>query len=228
MAGAAQAGGRPYAFTQGVDTLPADSLELESWFGAETAPAGGGTTWEWWLGPVVGLTDRLECGLFAVFEQPPAGAIALDELRLQVSYSLADKGTWPVDVRVRAEYGQPTTTNGPHTVWLLAIASRDFGIVNLTANAGIWVAADLHLGATTDNWWFGDYALGVSLAVVRGLRVGGEIFGDFHFATTNHDHFAGPAVAYGQGRFWLSGAVGFGLTQQSDDRYGRLVLGLAF
>jgi hypothetical protein len=227
-AGSAHAGGRPYAFVQGVDTLAPDQLELESWFGAQVARDGGGTTWEWWLGPVVGLTDRLEAALFAIFDQPPAGALELSSLRLQLSYALADKGSWPVDVRLRAEYGQPTLSAGPHTAWFLAIASRDLDALNITANAGAWIAFDMPVGLGTETRLFLDYGLAASIVVVRGLRAGAELFGDFRTGSPGHDHFAGPALAYGQGRFWLTGAVGFGLTDTSDSRYGRVVLGIAF
>jgi hypothetical protein len=177
---------------------------------------------------VVGLTDKVEGALYAVFEQPPAGAIVLQALRLQASVSLADKGAWPIDVRLRAEYGQPVATGQAHTLWLLAIASGDAGILNVTGNAGAWVALDAPAGAGTQTMWFVDYALGASLAVVRGLRVGGEVFGDFRTSKPEHDHYAGPAAAYGQGRFWLAGALGFGLTDTTASRYGRVVLGIAF
>jgi hypothetical protein len=223
--GVAHAGGRPYAFTQGIDTLAPDQLELESWFGAEVDD--GGTTWEWWLGPVIGLTDRLEAALYAIFNQPPAGALVLEALKLQASYSLADKGDWPVDVRVRAEYGQPVASGQAHTLWLLAIASRDVGILNLTGNAGVWVALDAGAGGS-QTMWFVDYALGASLAVLPGLRIGAEAFGDFRTTKPEHDHYAGPAAAYGKGRFWLAGALGFGLTDTTADRYGRVVVGVAF
>src|SRR5258705_12631401 len=92
----AVAGPRPYAFTKGVDTLPTAGIELESWFGADNPRTMPGPNWEWWLGPVAGITDELEAGLFAIFAQPaPVGDVSsplvLDSLRLQASYLLAPK-----------------------------------------------------------------------------------------------------------------------------------------
>ena len=226
--GQAHAGARPYAFTQGADALPPDEIELESWFSAQTFRGDEGTDWDWWLGPVVGVTDRLEVGLFAIFAQPAGEPLELFELRLQATVSFVDKGTWPVDVRVRAEYGLPVGRLS-HTLWLLAIGSRDLGAVNLTANLGVWLAFDLPRGGgeRADTWFF-DYALGASVEALRGLRVGGELFGDVTFSDPGAGHFAGPAAGYGRGRFWLSGAYGFGLNDASASRYGRLVLGIAF
>ena len=67
---------------------------------------------------------------------------------------------------------------------------------------------------------------GANLATV--CVVAFSAFGDFRWSKPDHDHHVGPALAYGQGRFWLSGAMGFGLSDQSGARYGRLVLGLVF
>lgn len=226
--GRAHAGARPYAFTQGADALPTNEIELESWFGGLTFRGDAGTDWDWWLGPVAGITDRLEVGLFAIFEQPPGAPLELFELRLQTTVSFVDKGTWPVDVRLRAEYGLPVGA-ASHTLWFLAIGSRDFGPVNVTANLGTWVAFDLpRAGGDRSTTGFYDYSLGVSVEALRGLRLGGEIFGDATYADPDRGHFAGPAGGYGRGRFWLSGALGFGLNDASPARYGRLVLGIAF
>jgi len=116
----AMAGPRPYAFSQGVDSLPDGTVELESWFSAEK-PRSGFAGWDWWLGPVAGLTDRIEAGLFAILEQPPVSGpgatstVALSSLRFHASWLLADKATWPVDVRLRAEYGQRVAPGTPNT-----------------------------------------------------------------------------------------------------------------
>src|SRR5437762_1543559 len=137
----AAAGPRPYACSQGVDSRPDGTVELESWFSAEK-PRSGFAGWDWWLGPVAGLTDRIEAGLFAIFDQPPvsgpgvSSSVALSSLRAHASWLLADKGAWPVDVRLRAEYGQRVAAGTPNTGWFTAILSRDLGRLNLTANLG--------------------------------------------------------------------------------------------
>jgi hypothetical protein len=109
----AQAAGRPYAYTQGVEGLPQTGVEIENWFSAQKPRDGAiGTGLDWWLGPVVGVTDQLETALYAIFVQPPqagqtGSAIGLGALRLQASYLLAPLGRWPVDVRIRADVERP-------------------------------------------------------------------------------------------------------------------------
>jgi hypothetical protein len=222
----AAAGPRPYAFSQGVDSLPDGTVELESWFSAEK-PRSGFTGWDWWLGPVAGLTDRIEAGLFAIFEQPPVApgatsSVALSSLRAHASWLLADKGAWPIDVRLRAEYGQRVAAGTPNTGWFTAILSRDLGRVNLTANLGgyLEMADD-----ETVPYFVGSFAGTVELPA--GFRIGGEIFSEKELKTGGENElWAGPSLAYGRGRFWLAATFGFGLTDDASQRRGRILFGI--
>ena len=217
----AAAGPRPYAFSQGVDSLPDGTVELESWFSAEK-PRSGFTGWDWWLGPVAGLTDRIEAGLFAIFEQPPVApgatsSVALSSLRAHASWLLADKGAWPIDVRLRAEYGQRVAAGTPNTGWFTAILSRDLGRVNLTANLGgyLEMADD-----ETVPYFVGSF--GGTVELPAGFRLGGEIFSEKELKTGGENElWAGPSLAYGRGRFWLAATFGFGLTDDASQRRGR-------
>jgi hypothetical protein len=228
LARPADAGERPYAFIQGSESLSQGGLELEDWFGA-ARPRSGTATWEWWIGPVVGITDRLEAALYGVFLQGPAldgspGSLQLDSLLTQVSYALADRGDWPIDVRVRGEVGIPAA-NDETTVWAWVIASRDFGRLNLTANlAGELAIAKVD--ATVSPYLV--YGLGASYAIVGGFRAGGELFGDQDFDGTDSFLILGPSIAYATGRLWASTSFDFGLTHDSPRQRWRIIVGLAF
>jgi hypothetical protein len=223
----AAAGPRPYAFSQGIDSLPDGTVELESWFSAEK-PRSGFAGWDWWLGPVAGLTDRIEAGLFAIFQQPPvsgpgvASSVALSSLRAHASWLLAEKAAWPVDVRLRAEYGQRVAAGTPNTGWFTAILSRDVGRLNVTANLGgyLEMADD-----ETVPYLVGSFASTVELPA--GFRLGGEIFSEKELKTGGESElWAGPSLAYGRGRFWLAATFGFGLTDDSSLHRGRILFGL--
>jgi len=223
----AAAGPRPYAFSQGADSLSDGSVELESWFSAEK-PRSGFAGWDWWLGPVAGLTDRIEAGLFAIFEQPPVSgpgvtsSVALSSLRAHASWLLADKGAWPVDVRLRAEYGQRVAPGTPNTGWFTAILSRDLGRLNVTANLGgyLEMADD-----ETVPYFVG--SLASTLELPAGFRLGGEIFSEKELKTGGETEvWAGPSLAYGRGRFWLAATFGFGLTDDASLHRGRILFGL--
>jgi hypothetical protein len=224
----AAAAERPYAFVQGVETLPQGGLELENWFGASRSQ-GGPASWEWWLGPVVGITDHFEAGLFGIFLQPPAanespGTLQLDSVRLQLSYALADRGVWPVDVRVRLEVGVPAGDDSL-TLWASIFAARDFGRLNLTAN--VVESVEIAKANNAVSPYF-SYGLGVSYAVIGALRVGGELYGQKDSTGDETWTILGPSVAFGIGRLWASASYGFGLTAESPQERGRIVFGLAF
>lgn len=150
-----------------------------------------------------------------------AEPFSLHSLRLQLSYQLADKGEWPIDVRLRGELGQPINSDG-HSAWLSAIGSLDLGPVNITPNIGAWVKNE-----PEELVWYFDYGVGASVEAVRGLRLGGELFGTKELGEPNRIS-AGPSLAYGFGRVWLSANLGFGLSEASAPQRGRLVFGVLF
>lgn len=220
FAGAAE---RPYAFVQTAATLPETTLELESWVGAQR-PRAGPPAWDWWLGPVVGLTDHVEAGLFAIFTQPPAppggaDALALSALRLQLAWALADRGAWPVDVQLRLEVAQGIGA-AHSSAWLWAIASRELGGLQLAANLSGWLEFEDPVGR------YLEARVGASLEIARGLRLGAEVNGSAELGEVA-TLFAGPALALGRGRVWASAGLGLGLGPRGPRNQGRLVLGVA-
>jgi hypothetical protein len=223
---AAWAGARPYAFVQGTESLPPTSLELESWFGFDRDRAGAGA-WGWWFGPVAGLSDRVEGGLFAVFDQPATevSAMSLSALWLQVSTLLAEPGAWPVDVRLRGEVAQPAAVDQHYAASVAALASRRQGPLDLTANGSVWLEFE---DERTEPYL--DLGLGTSWGLPGGARIGVESFSSSEFEEEGEIEtaaYVGPAMAYGHGRFWLSLAWGGGVTEDSDLSRARLVLGLS-
>jgi hypothetical protein len=239
VASVAHAGARPYAFTQGTDALSTNEIELENWFTALN-PGGHGASnvaWNWWLGPVAGITDHLEVGLFAIFDESAltTSGMSMDSLRLQTTFMPFDKGDLPIDVRIRGELGVPmhyADGGGSYTGWVSVIASKQLGPVDLTANVGVWAArgkyAEMPGAYDTDNIGYFNYALGASYAVGNHLRVGGEAYGNERFSSMWTGHYVGPALAYGAGRFWLSASYLFADNAQTAARMnqvGRLVLG---
>jgi hypothetical protein len=220
------AGQRPYAFVQGAESLPQTGLELESWFGATRASVGAPNTWDWWLGPVVGVTDKLELALYAIFLQPPsAQSLDLRSFRLQASYLLADRGSWPLDVRMRLELGQPVGPH-PYTGWVWLIASRDIGSFNATLNGTFW--AEFQGASQPETELYLDYLAGLSYQLFPGIRLGAELQGGAQLSEgTPATLSVGPALAAGTGRIWASASYGWGVTSRSPG-LGRLVVGLAF
>ena len=226
----ARAGDRPHAFTQGTDSLPDGGLELENWFGVAHS-RDGEAVWEWWTGPVIGVSDPLEMGFFAIFAQPQVtgtsgnAGMTLDSLRLQLSWKPFERGRLPVDLRVRGELGIPVAGERITTTWGSVIAGRNVGPVSLLANAGGWVEwAGKHGNGERHGYSQGGF--GASIDATHGARIGGEIYGRRALHDQrDHEYIAGPSIAWGRGRIWASGTWGLGLDHLSPDRQVRVVIG---
>src|SRR5687768_8907453 len=97
----ARAGARPYGYLSGTSSLHEGGLEIENWLGHERGSGMESARWDWWTGPVAGITDRWESGLFLIGTQAAeqGSGLQLREIRWQVDYLLADRGAWPIDVR---------------------------------------------------------------------------------------------------------------------------------
>lgn len=225
----ARAGARAYSYVLGFDSLPQAGAEVENWFGAERDREGE-TSWEWWTGPVAGITDRTEIAVYGIFYQDPPEEdeepfLVLSSLRIQVGQQFADKGAWPVDLRFVGQVGVPVDPDKGFEAWLSLVASKDIRRLNLTLEAGGWFKFS-EKGVVP----YLNPGLGASVDLGKGVRLGGEVFTRVRFSPdeTRASFFAGPDLAFGVGRFWATAGVSFGLTEQSDFARGRLLLGLAF
>jgi hypothetical protein len=229
----AQAAGRPYAYTQGVEGLPQTGLELENWFSAQRPrDSAVGTGVDWWVGPVVGVTDQLEAALYAIFVQPPEAehsgpAIGLGALRLQASYLLAPLGRWPIDVRIRVDVERPVGVGHEDrrnlNTWLTAIAGFDLGPLNVIANVGGLVEFET---SGPSPWLI--YAAAASVDVIAGVRVGVEEFGQYKFNDQEAQNAIGPTLGFGIGRVWAASTIAFGIGTATPKTQARIVFGLAF
>jgi hypothetical protein len=227
------AGSRAWAFTQGTELVPDREIELESWFGSSTPRGGGDSFWSWWLGPVAGVTDHVEAALFAIMLQSPGSALSLDSLRLQLSYSPWNRGEQPIDLVLRGEVGVPAASGEATSAWFTVIVGRDLGPLALTANLGAWVAfgeeEPIAGGGTTSKVvGYIVYNLGAAFDLGHGLRAGGELNGQSPTSDEEATLYVGPSLAWGYGRFWLSGTFGFGIGDASAARRARVVIGIAF
>ncbi|MFZ5470210.1 MAG: hypothetical protein ACOZIN_12315 [Myxococcota bacterium] len=249
--GSVAAGVRPYAFTYGTDILPDSMIELETWvdFKGPNLKRSRGTRWDFWVGPVMGFNENLEIGFYALVRQEPksfasdVAPLQLNSLRLQVSYLLAPKGSWPVDVKLLGEIAAPAYRGKSTEGWLTAIVSRDFGKLNLTLNAGWW--ADFDFDGVPSNFYsenpvihWQHNMIAASYELPFGVRLGGEFFGEFRFASggcsrvgtgvcrTSRPYYLGPSVGYAKGQMWVSGALGFATSKDASLRNGRIILGV--
>lgn len=221
LAAPAAANPRALPFTYTTDTLPAGKAELEQyvdlvWLRA-LSPATSGPQW---YAPTafqteleVGLTDRLELGLYMTFVPDPGEQLAGKALfpgtgngiKQRLRYTLADPGAWPVDVGV---YGELAENEREVELEAKVLLQKRFGALRVAANlAGEYelyyshqrelvanpslgvtyeLAPSLHVGV--DSWLRGEYPRNPPPAA-RTFGLGPAVY-------------VGPAVMASFGRIW--------------------------
>src|SRR5262249_42586085 len=100
---------RPLPFTYPYETLSEGQAEIEQYVDAPALRVGSGgkRVWEPWYRLQTeyeyGISDRLELGLYLVFENEPGGALSFDGPKQRLRLRLAEEGRWPLDVALYGE-----------------------------------------------------------------------------------------------------------------------------
>ncbi|MBK7857468.1 MAG: hypothetical protein IPJ65_02360 [Archangiaceae bacterium] len=186
-----------------------------------------------------GITDRLELGVYVTLvPQPGDGfnstpqAISGNGMKARLKWSLAEEGSWPIDV---ALYGELVFNHREAEVELKAIFERQLGIARLALN----------LVAELESYWAGgrelvlnpsfgvtfevtkmvhlglEYWLHLELPIVRPPNINGWAF------NWGPHHYVGPAVMLDFGRVWWAAAAYVRVSQGEHalvpgDAYGQL------
>jgi hypothetical protein len=253
----ARANPRPLPFTYQAETLPKGAVEVEQFVDLVPVlaePLGNNNPQVWLLASQfqtefeVGLTDRLELGLYVTFvPQPNAGYAdripSLPEgngIKQRLRYHLADPETWPIDVSL---YGEVSENEREVELEGKIILQRRVGRVRFITN--LWAEHEFYLDHHRE--WVLNPTLGVTAELSPRYNLGAEGWWRAEYrvdrpaGTSNLTPaaYVGPAFMANFGKLWWSvGAyvrvTDFGRTQRLDDNnpYGpfwfRTIVGLPF
>jgi hypothetical protein len=229
--GTAHAGRSFFGWLQGTEVMPERSVELQNWIGEENRL--DGVTPEvslstWGVGPLIGITDRLELGLPLEFVWSKTGA-------MPGKTAFADYG---VELRYRFVTQDPQ--DAPAFAPLLRVSVKrlvlardtmqpEIGLVGTYESGRVIAGYDLGFAAalTRDDHAFEVRpGAGVSILAVDELRFGAEVFGELPTKGDTGWLVAGPNLSWTHGRFWVSAAYGIGVYQIKDAP--RMQWGIAF
>jgi hypothetical protein len=235
-AGAAHANPRPLPFTYTTDTLPEGGVELEQFVDLTPLRALSPVTSmeETYLASAfqteieIGLTDRLELGLYLTFV-PDFGEAYSNQARFagvgtglkqRLRYALADPGAWPIDVGV---YGELVENEREIELEAKLLLQRRFDRVRVAANlsaeyefyfskqrelvinpslgAVYELTPSVHAGVET--WMRGEYPQHPKPAM-RTFGLGPQAY-------------AGPTLLIDFGKLWWSFGVYARVTEMSHD-----------
>ena len=229
---AAQATPRTLPFSYPYETLPKGSLELEEYTDvnplrvvADPADASAGNMWS--LGYQLttefeyGLSDRVELGLYQVFEASPQpggdNALIFDGLKWRVRTRLAEANAWPVDVSL---YFELETMHDELALEGKVNLQKRLGPVRLLSN--LWVEEAFVRPLDTkahgrEAEFIVNPTAGASVEVTPTFQPGIEYWargqlsanGDTPRGRANSrvHHFLGPTVHLNFGRLWWSGGL---------------------
>jgi len=237
IASPARANPRSLPFTYTTDTLPEGKVEIEQYVDlvplrARNANSGEA---EWYLPSSfqteieIGLTDRLELGLYFTYVPDPPDTLIANEalfpgtgngLKQRLRYILADPGAWPLDVGV---YGEVVENEREVELEAKLLLQKRFDRLRLAANisgeyewyfegqreivlnpsagATYEVTPSFHLGI--DSWLRGEYP--------RKPKPAERTFGLGPAA------YVGPAVMFNFGQIWWAVGAYVRVTDFSHD-----------
>jgi hypothetical protein len=256
-AATARANPRPLPFTYQSETLPQGAVEVEQFVDlvpVRAAPVVGSNAAEiWFLASEfqtefeVGLTDRLELGLYVSFVPQPNADYANqvptllsgNGIKQRLRWRLADPDAWPVDV---ALYGEVTENEREIELEAKVILQRRLGRVRVITN--LWAEHEFYFDGRRE--WVLNPTLGATAELSPRYHVGleGWLRSEYQVGATGPRAFnlgphvyAGPAFLVNFGKLWWSTGAYLRLTDLDrpvhiPDAYGHLwfrtIVGLSF
>jgi hypothetical protein len=244
-AGPARANPRPLAFTYPSETLPTGAIELEEFVDMTPVRAFDSSGALIWTPRAVlttelevGLTERLELGIYLQIDDDPGGSTADPALRFggikqRLRWRMAAPGEWPVDVTL---YGEIAEMRNEVELEGKVILQRRFG--RLRAMVNLWVEREFYY--TGDQEWVLNPTAGITLELTPAWHVGleGWLRTEFGGASITDPvgrfnrgpvAYAGPDLMWQRGNLWLTIAPYLRVDHLSrggsrGDLYGRFFL----
>lgn len=239
-AGEARADRRAYGETYEAVTAPRGELDVELWTTVSQAgELDGGPSSQGGRQMVeleYGITDRWDVALYNMVDittDKGDTASGYAGFKVETRYRPTARGQWVVDPVFYLEAQERTRGDARGSLEAKLIVAKDFGKVNVAVNLA---AEEEQLPANDHNLEI-EWAAGTSYEFSPAFIVAAEVFGKDEKneeGDVESRAWAGPCVSWAMGRkgtlhgVWVTLAGGVGLTSESDDVYGRAIVGLQF
>jgi len=211
----AHAGRSFYGWLYGTEVMPERGVELQTWIVEENDKYATNVKEDsLWVGPVVGITDQLELSLPLELEWTAADMTApsftFRRFGIEARYRLASQD--PAEATalvplVRVAVKRDVTLRDDVRLEADGVMSYDAGAVNVLVDIGF--VSDVQSGNTHSELRPG---AGLSIRAGSELRVGVEAYSELSLDARRESWaLVGPDLSWTHGRFWVSGAFGFGI-----------------
>ncbi len=242
----AQAGYRPFTYTYDTYPMGQGNWELEQWvtFKHHTREDSGYARWDFREEIEYAVTENFQLALYLpkwrIEDSRERNGAQFDQVSLEGVYLLSNPVTDALGVGLYGEVGVGERGTVEGEVKLLL--HKDVGPLTLAYNLIAETEVE-NVGRSGDHDVEGvlGHALGLSVALTGGWRLGGEAVVETVLADwRRYEHttaYAGPAISYhggnvgrSQASWWFSVTPTFQLTSRDDepDYVTRLIAGLSF
>ena len=182
-----------------------------------------------------GLTDRWDIALYNMLDFTTGDTDSgYAGFKIETRYRPTFRGEWFVDPVFYVEFQQLFRGDAEQKLELKLILAKDIESWNVALNLAIEGERD---SAGDLNPEF-EYAFGVSYGFGAAVKLGAEIFGKAEPGegdeSAENRMWAGPVISFATGSsgilrgLWVTVAAGAGLNDESDEWYGRAIVGLQF
>jgi hypothetical protein len=217
---------RSFTHTFEYPTLAADSADVQLWHRDVIRDAGfsGGDSLEDELQVGFGVTDQIEADVIAAVTDDGV-ALTFASLRGEVRARLADRGELPIDFAVHAGLGKDYGDR-IYDAYARLVLAHDFDRISVAATGQVLFRFGADAFTAKRQY---DGAGGITYEVAPRFHAGLEAWGTVDTDSTHpHSYELGPALAVRASQnLWLAVSAGFGLTAESNDFDGRLILGFS-
>jgi hypothetical protein len=219
----ARADRRSYVWTYEYQTMPKGMFEAEYYLTEEQKylDKAKPNIWKQQIEVEYGVTDHFDLSMYQMFKQSntvKSSSFEYDGFKIRGRYRILEKNVLPVDTLLYLEYIRDDDWDKPNVLEEKVVLAKDIGNLNLAYNQVF------KQELASEGIWKYEYAAGASYRILPSVRLGVESKG----AYAEEKYYAGPTIAWGQGRFWASAGIIFGLTDKSDDMQARLIVGAIF
>jgi hypothetical protein len=215
--GSAHAGRTFYGWLYGTEVMPERGAELMTWVSEENRKnhEANASQTDWWVGPLIGITDQLELALPVEIEWqrsdlPMSGRTSFDKYGAELRYRFVTQD--PVDAPpfvplVRIAVKRLVLTRDTIRPEADFVGSYQSGRVHALVDLGI-------VGEISANDHHFEFRPGggVSIEAFGDLRLGAEAYAEIALDTAGESWaVVGPNLAWSHGRTWISATFGIGI-----------------
>ncbi|MBC8378187.1 MAG: hypothetical protein H8E62_03345 [Planctomycetes bacterium] len=215
---------RGYVWTYEYQTMPQGTSEVEYYLTHKISDfhkQKNKNTWDHYVEYEYGLTDHWDVAVYQTWRQTNTKTddkFEYNGSKFRTRYRIGEKGQFPIDLLLYAEYILPDGSDGAEKFEGKLIFAKDIGKWNVAYNQ--IYEKEVKNGHEFEH----GYAAGVNYEFSPTWKLGIESTGNY----TEEKYYLGPTVSWASQNYWVNFGALRGLNDRSDDLQFRMIIGIPF